>query len=325
MNEDMKESITINSKKYTILDPIGNGGFAKVFKVKNENKVYALKKILLYNKDVKKITNEAEMLSKIDNEYIVKYYDSFQDKEYFYIIMEYCDGIDLRKLIDIYKEEGKFMDEQLIYSIVLDICLGIKEIHKNNIIHRDLKPENIFRLKNNKIKIGDFGISRQLQPNEKFAKSPVGTLNYVPPELFKGEYTNKLDIWSLGCIIYELLTLNYCFKNAIEMINKVGSDIRYGYIENNKYNHKWQELIDLLLKKDYNKRPSIDEVYKFLIKNLNNKKSRDISEIKNVSLDEKNKDDDCSFIYWIITSIIGIFLLFLFSKNSNKTIKVSKK
>ena len=174
-------SITINSKEYKIIKEIGKGGFSKVYKVKNENKEYALKEIPLDNKkDEEKIRREAKILSNIDNnEYIVKYYDSYKDEKSFYILMEYCEGIDLRELIEKYKNEGKLMDEQLIYSIVLDICLGIKEIHKNNIIHRDLKPENIFRLNNNKIKIGDFGVAKQLDQNKKSANSMYGTLNLL--------------------------------------------------------------------------------------------------------------------------------------------------
>ena len=195
-------SITINSKIYTIIEEIGEGGFGKVYKVINENKEYALKKIRLNNKlEEDKIKNEAKILSSINNEHIVKYYDSYQDEEYFYILMEYCDGMDLRELIDKHKKEDKPINENLIYNIVLDICLGIKEIHKNNIIHRDLNPENIFKLNNNKIKIGDFGISKQLEKNKKSASTQIGKFNYNPPEFFKGKYTNRIDIWSFGCII----------------------------------------------------------------------------------------------------------------------------
>ena len=321
-------SITINSKQYEKIDTIGKGGFGEVLKVKNENRIYALKRIPLDNKeDEEKIKNEANILSRFDSEYIVKYYDSYKDKKYFYILMEYCEGNDLRKLINKYKDEGKLMDEQLIYSIVLDICLGIKEIHKNKIMHRDIKPENIFILNNNKIKIGDFGISKQLEKNKKSVSnhSQIGTFNYAAPELFKGKYNNKVDIWSLGCIIYELLTLNYCFENIYAMFDKVFKNERYGQININKYNNKWQELIDLLLKSDYNKRPNIDEIYTFLkekfIQIENNKKDNNEkkydqknSSYNNFTNKEYNWD---SWIYWII-SIIGFLLLCFFFPNSSK-------
>ena len=101
--------------------------------------------------------------------------------------------------------------EFIIYYIILDICSGIKEIHNKNLIHRDLKPENIFISKDYKIKIGDFGISKQLI-GTIHAHSQVGTSYYMAPEIIKGKkYENKIDIRALGCIIYELCILNVCF------------------------------------------------------------------------------------------------------------------
>lgn len=105
-------SITINSKEYIKIKPIRKGGFGEVFKVKNENREYALKEIPLDNKeDEEKIKNEANILSSFESEYIVKYYDSCKDDKSFYILMEYCEGNDLRELINKHKEDGKLMDE----------------------------------------------------------------------------------------------------------------------------------------------------------------------------------------------------------------------
>ena len=200
--------------------------------------------------EIETIKKEATILSKIKNDYIVKYYDSFIDKNSFNIIMEFCDGLDLRKLLEEYKNKNKHLDEKIIYNYIFELCLGLKEIHNNNLIHRDLKPENIFLNKDNKIKIGDFGISTILN-STKYASSKVGTLNYMSPEIIKGEkYNNKIDIWALGCIIYELCTLNRCFENinlfalCNHIINK-----EHGKIDLNIYNQNLQNLIDLLLKK----------------------------------------------------------------------------
>ena len=89
--------------------------------------------------------------------------------------MEYCEGSDLKKFINEYKDKNELIDENIIYQIVLDICLGIKVIHQQNLIHRDLKPENLFITKDNKVKIGDFGISKQLDFNNKYAYTSIGT------------------------------------------------------------------------------------------------------------------------------------------------------
>ena len=84
--------------------------------------------------EIKAIQNEAKILSSIDSEYIVKYYDSFSDNECFNIVMEYCDGLDLRKYINKHKEKNKLIEKDLIYHIISDICKGLKEIHNKKLI-----------------------------------------------------------------------------------------------------------------------------------------------------------------------------------------------
>ena len=111
------------------IEKIGEGGYGKVFKVlsKKDNKYYAMKKISDIDEAVQ---NEIKILSTIDSEYIVKYYGSFTHNKKLYIIMELCDNIDLRKLIDQYKEKKKFIPNNAILFILFDICKGLNEIHK---------------------------------------------------------------------------------------------------------------------------------------------------------------------------------------------------
>ena len=180
--------------------------------------------------------------------------------------MEYLEGIDLKTFINQYKERNEFIEEKIIYDIVLDICQGIKEIHTNNLIHRDLKPKNIFINADNKIKIGGFGITKQLDINDKYGNTSIETRYYIAPEIIKDEkYNNKVDIWAFGCIIYELLTLKIFFedKKIHEFINK-NLTKQTRKIDINKYNSKWKDLVDLLLKKDFKERPDIDKVYNYL-------------------------------------------------------------
>ena len=278
MDDDgiMKESqedftyIYINSKKYKKIKELGNGAFGAVYLVFNEseNKNYAIKQIPIENKnenEINSIENEVKILSKIgndnnDNNHIIKYYDSCKDKRHFNILMEYCGDKNLKKFINEYKEKKQFIDENTIYNVILDICLGIKTIHKNKIIHRDLKPENLFLTKDNRIKIGDFGISKQLTTINQYANSMVGTSNYMAPEILKNNYYNyKVDIWAFGCIIYELLTLKVCFVGQSALYNKI-TELKLGTITK-IYNSKWRALVGSLLKKNYLERPSIDVIY----------------------------------------------------------------
>ena len=119
------------------------------------------------------------------------------------------------------------------------------------LIHRDLTPENIFIDENNKIKIGDFGVSKKLDTYNKYARTNTGKYHYNAPEIEKDQkYDYKADIYSLGCIIYELFTLNeYYIDTKID-----GKD---GKIDTDIFNPKWQLLIESLLKKNYHERPNI--------------------------------------------------------------------
>ena len=169
------EYIIINSSQYKVINQLGEGGFGKVYKVKkedeNNNKYYAIKEIELRNESQESITSakkESEFLSKFNCEYIIKYYDSSINNKKFYILMEYFDGQDLRHFLNNYKKNNQKIDEKIIIKIIEQICFGIKEIHAQNIIHRDLKPENILIDKNNKIKIGDFGLSKQFDSYKSY-------------------------------------------------------------------------------------------------------------------------------------------------------------
>ena len=247
--------------KYIILDEnLGKGSHSKVQLIEKDNKKYVLKKIFIKDfskKEIEKAKIEIEILKKFNNEYITKYYDScIENDEYLNILMEYGGNSDLDTLIKDYKDKNEPIDEKIIKKIILEICLGLKEIHKANIIHRDLKPANIFIDDSYKIKIGDFGVSKVLEPNKLYASSNAGTFQYQALEILKGNYNNKVDMYSLGCIIYELLTLNNYY------FDKMSDDVKK--IDTNHYNEKWQSLINLLLKVDYHKRPDVDEVYEFI-------------------------------------------------------------
>ena len=164
--------------------------------------------------------------------------------------MEYAGNMNLAQFIEEHKINDNLIDEDILNNIIRQICLGIKEIHQLNIIHRDIKPENIIYDKINKrIKIGDFGVSTV----NKYTIHEKGSYKYSAPEIQSGKkYNNKADIYALGCVLYELFTLNNFYD-----------DFNYGDIKeiDSKYNAKWKVLIKQMLnKKKYHKRPSIEEI-----------------------------------------------------------------
>ena len=259
------------NSKYEFITKIGQGGFGTAMKVlnKDDNQIYVLKKIPLNKTDenqLKQIKNEAKILSQINSEYIVKYYDSFSDGNSFNIIMEYCDGLDLRKYISDHKEKNNLIEKSIIYHIIQNICYGLQEIHNKNMIHRDLKPDNLFLSENFKIKIGDFGIAKQLNSGNDFTKTQVGTLLYMAPEIINEKpYNNKVDIWALGCIIHELCTLNFCFEsNSVIGLVRIIQKNQRKKINKEIYGEELQNLIDSLLIEDPNKRPSIEDILQII-------------------------------------------------------------
>ncbi|XP_077608713.1 serine/threonine-protein kinase Nek3 isoform X1 [Crocuta crocuta] len=142
---------------------------------------------------------------------IVAFKESFEAEGHLYIVMEYCDGGDLMQKIK--HQKGKLFPEDTILNWFTQMCLGVNHIHKKRVLHRDIKSKNIFLTQNGKVKLGDFGSARLLSSPMAFACTYVGTPYYVPPEIWENmPYNNKSDIWSLGCILYELCTLKHPFQ-----------------------------------------------------------------------------------------------------------------
>ena len=241
---------------YKIIKKLEVDTHGEIFLIEKESKYYRIKKIKI-NEPFNSESNYIKLLNllkTIKNENIIRYYDYFLEKDYLNIIMEYAGNLNLKKFIWDQKNKNKFIEEKVIKNIIEQICLGLKEIHNNNIIHRDLSPDNISIGDNFKIKIGGFDAAKIVNTEEKYSENIYGKNFYKAPEIEKGEkYNNKVDIYTLGCIIYELFTLNEYYKDKIIE----GKD---GKINFNMYNKNWQELIELLLQTDYNKRPNTDEI-----------------------------------------------------------------
>ena len=253
-------------KDYIIKEILGVGAFGTVYKVqkKSDDKIYVIKKISLIGlnpNQIQKAKLESKILSNVQSPYLVKYYESFEENNFLNIVMEYCDGGDLNKFIKKNEQTKFYLKENIIWNIFLKILLGLFELHKNKILHRDLKPLNIFLSKNNfDIKIGDFGSAKMLDKNN-LAKTIIGTPHYLSPELCEElPYNDKSDIWALGCILYELCTYKHPFKAKCQasLILKILKHKQKPIHE--YYSNDLQKLIDLMLEKNYVKRPSCSDI-----------------------------------------------------------------
>eukprot|EP00919_Chromeraceae_sp_WS-2016_P000014 GHVR01000057.1.p1 GENE.GHVR01000057.1~~GHVR01000057.1.p1 ORF type:complete len:151 (-),score=6.54 GHVR01000057.1:1234-1686(-) len=125
--------------------------------------------------------------------------------------MEYCEYGDLTTFIKAWKKRDEVLNEKVIANWFIQLLFGVKALHSKKVLHRDLKSANVFLTSNKTIKIGDFGISKVLDATS--AKTFVGTPYYLSPEVCDNRpYNLKSDLWSLGCIMYELCTLTYPFQ-----------------------------------------------------------------------------------------------------------------
>ncbi|XP_044300103.1 serine/threonine-protein kinase Nek5 isoform X1 [Varanus komodoensis] len=253
--------------KYEIIKKIGEGSFGKVFlaKGKEDYQQCVIKEINLTKmsrKEKESSQEEVSLLARMKHPNIVAFYTSFHEKNKLYIIMEYCDGGDLMKRINM--QHGVLFDEDKILGWFVQICLGLKHIHDRKILHRDVKAQNIF-LNNSGItaKLGDFGIARMLSNTMEFARTCIGTPYYLSPEICENRsYNNKTDIWSLGCVLYELCTLKHPFEGDSfpHLVLKI---CRGHFIPvSTKYSYDLRSLISQLFKTSPKDRPSINSILK---------------------------------------------------------------
>ncbi|MEG2538491.1 MAG: Stk1 family PASTA domain-containing Ser/Thr kinase [Clostridium sp.] len=196
--------------RYTLLEKAGDGGMALVYKAKCEllNRNVAVKILrpeLTADEDfIKKFKSESQAVASLSHPNIVNVYDIGSEDGVYYIVMEYIDGITLKDYI---KKHGKLEYKQAL-DITKQIARALEHAHKNGIIHRDIKPHNILITDEGVVKVADFGIARAAtSATMTNTKTVMGSVHYVSPEQAKGSVIDsKTDIYSLGIVMYELLT-----------------------------------------------------------------------------------------------------------------------
>lgn len=209
--------------RYEIHELLGVGGMAYVYKAydnieKRWVAIKILKEELAGNSDfLRRFRNESKAIAVLSHPNIVKVYDvSFGDRIQ-YIIMEYIDGITLKQYIE---QQGEIKWREALYFTV-QILRALQHAHENGIIHRDIKPQNIMLLEDGTIKVTDFGIARFSQAEtQTMTDKAIGSVHYIAPEQARGGYINdKADIYSVGVMLYEMLTgqLPFVADNAVSV------------------------------------------------------------------------------------------------------------
>ena len=254
-------------ENFEIISKLGSGGFSKVYKVKRkiDNQIYALKKVPILNLSEKQklnSLNEIRVLASIKNKYIINYKEAFLDEKdcSLCLVMEYADRGDLANRIKQQKEKGKYFNEKDIWKVFIQLVKGLKSLHDMDILHRDIKCSNIFLFSDGVAKLGDLNVCKILS-NDNLGHTQAGTPAYAAPEVWMEKpYGLKSDIWSLGCVLYEMVTLHVPFRaeNIIKLYNKVliGEYIKIP----NKFSDELGWIISQMINSDINKRLTCGEI-----------------------------------------------------------------
>ena len=257
---------------YELGDELGQGHFAKVCKCKNKNsnKFYAVKiinKEVLKAKDLELIRQEKSFLSLIKHPNIICLKDYFEDKRSIYFVTDYYSGGDLITFI----EKNPNITEKTACKIIRKIAEALKYLNIFGIVHRDIKPENILFSEENdfkSLKIIDLGVCKTLTYGQ-MANEPIGTNGYISPEIYlHNDYSFKTDIWSLGIILYLLITQGLLPFDHENMDNKViGKKVIYLHQEYpdeyfGKCSKSLINLLDKMLEKNFEKRIDINSLLK---------------------------------------------------------------
>ena len=149
------------------------------------------------------LIDEVAILNALDHPNIVKYYETYNDKKYLYLVMEYVTGMPLFDKIS--QAEGNSFTEAVAARYMKDLFKAISHCHAQNIVHRDIKPDNIMITENNNVRLIDFGLSKAPRTNEKLT-TRAGTPYYMAPEVLAGSYCLKADLWSLGVVLYTMVS-----------------------------------------------------------------------------------------------------------------------
>ncbi|XP_076447974.1 serine/threonine-protein kinase Nek7-like isoform X2 [Babylonia areolata] len=195
---------------FRIAGELGKGGFGVVYLLKGDNGL----KLALKTVDMRKIpedyreraTDEAKILQSLNHRHLVHHVNSYMKQHYLCIITEFCAGGDLDKFID-HLEFRSGLPEKLIVCWLMQTASALNYMHTHRpvVLHRDLKPQNIYVTQHGDVRLGDLGLARKLAGPGDFANSQVGTILYLSPEILSQQpYNSKSDIWSLGCVFYDI-------------------------------------------------------------------------------------------------------------------------
>lgn len=253
-------------RDFVILDKIGDGAYSEVYKVKrvSDGQIYALKKVKmgkLSQKEKENALNEVRILASIHAPSIVAYKEAFFEDHSatLCLVMEFADDGDLYQRILKQQKANQLIDEKEIWKTLIQMTKALRILHEQKIFHRDLKSANVFLNRNGSSMLGDLNVSKVAKKGLLYTQT--GTPYYASPEVWRDQpYDSKSDIWSLGCVIYEMTTLKPPFR-AQDMNGLYKRVLKGAYPEiPKKYTKDLADVIMRMLSVDPRLRPNCQQI-----------------------------------------------------------------
>ena len=258
----------MSAKDFQVLSKLGEGSYSSVWKVirLSDNKEYAMKKVkmnALNDKEKENALNEVRILASIQSPYIIGYKEAFFDDNSMTlcIVMEFAASGDLYNRIQQHIKNRTYFPEKEIWQCFIQILKALKTLHAKKILHRDLKCANVFLDVEGSAKLGDLNVSKVAKNNLVYTQT--GTPYYASPEVWKDQpYDAKSDIWSLGCVIYEMAALKPPFRATdMQGLYKKVTQGKFDRIPT-QYSADLANVISLCLQTSPTQRPSSDQLLK---------------------------------------------------------------
>ena len=253
-------------ERYTRVKVIGKGAFGAAILVHargDRRSQYVIKHVDVTRLDARQrdeAKKEIKLLASFKHPNIVRYRDSFVEAGALHIVMDYAEGGDLHRLL---KEQGsRLLAEETVLDYFVQLCLAMKHVHDRKVLHRDIKSQNVFLTQNRRVvKLGDFGIARVLNSTAELARTACGTPYYMSPEICDNKpYNDRSDVWSMGCLLYEMASLR-CPFDARDMRGLVIKILRGAYPPLPKaFSPGLGQLVGRCLHRQPSQRPSVNEL-----------------------------------------------------------------